>query len=106
MNTKELLRSHTSVRKYTGEEISKETVIDLIETAQMAASSHFVQAYSVIWITDEEKKTKIWVNCLKTNSNSKQAVPLSCLRRFQTFAGSRVKSTESIFLLTRLKTCL
>ncbi|OBW53444.1 NADPH-dependent oxidoreductase [Solibacillus silvestris] len=59
MNTKELLRSHTSVRKYTGEEISKETVIDLIETAQMAASSHFVQAYSVIWVTDEEKKTKL-----------------------------------------------
>lgn len=59
MNTKDLLRSHTSVRKYTGEEISKETVIDLIETAQMAASSHFVQAYSVIWVTDEEKKSKL-----------------------------------------------
>lgn len=59
MSVKELLRSHTSVRKYTGEEISKETVIDLIETAQMAASSHFVQAYSVIWVTDEEKKKKL-----------------------------------------------
>ena len=59
MHTRELLRSHSSVRKYTGEEISKETVIDLIETAQMAASSHFVQAYSVIWVTDEEKKAKL-----------------------------------------------
>ena len=57
--TKELLRSHSSVRKYTGEEISRETVIDLIKTAQMAASSHFVQAYSVIWVTDEEKKQKL-----------------------------------------------
>ena len=57
--TKELLRSHSSVRKYTGEEISRETVIDLIETAQMAASSHFVQAYSVIWVTDEDKKQKL-----------------------------------------------
>lgn len=57
--TKQLLRSHSSVRKYTGEEISRETVIDLIETAQMAASSHFVQAYSVIWVTDEEKKQKL-----------------------------------------------
>ena len=47
MSVKELLRSHTSVRKYTGEEIPRETVIDLIQTAQMAASSHFVQAYSV-----------------------------------------------------------
>jgi FMN reductase (NADPH) len=59
MTTKQLLRSHTSVRKYTGEEIPRETVIDLIETAQMAASSHFVQAYSVIWVTDEEKKQKL-----------------------------------------------
>ena len=57
--TRELLRSHSSVRKYTGEQISKEQVIDMIETAQMAASSHFVQAYSVIWVTDEEKKAKL-----------------------------------------------
>jgi len=59
MSAKGLLRSHTSVRKYTGEAISKETVVDLIQTAQMAASSHFVQAYSVIWVTDEEKKQKL-----------------------------------------------
>ncbi|QOV10222.1 NADPH-dependent oxidoreductase [Viridibacillus arvi] len=56
---RELLRSHASVRKYTGEPISKEVVVDLIETAQMAASSHFVQAYSVIWVTDEDKKKKL-----------------------------------------------
>ncbi|ATP38814.1 oxygen-insensitive NADPH nitroreductase [Solibacillus sp. R5-41] len=59
MQTREILRSHSSVRKYSGEQISKETIIDLIETAQMAASSHFVQAYSVIWVTDEEKKAKL-----------------------------------------------
>lgn len=57
--TKQLLRSHTSVRKYTGEPISRETVVDLIETAQMAASSHFVQSYSVIWVTDEDKKQQL-----------------------------------------------
>lgn len=59
MSVKQLLRSHSSVRKYTGEQLSKETVIDLVETAQMAASSHFVQAYSVIWVTDEEKKQQL-----------------------------------------------
>lgn len=59
MQTRELLRSHSSVRKYSGEQIPKETIIDLIETAQMAASSHFVQAYSVIWVTDEDKKAKL-----------------------------------------------
>lgn len=59
MSVKDLLRSHTSVRKYTGEIIPKEKVEDLIVTAQMAASSHFVQAYSVILVTDEEKKQKL-----------------------------------------------
>ncbi len=59
MDTRELLRNHASVRKYTGEQIPRETVMDLIETAQMAASSHFVQAYSVIWVTDENKKQKL-----------------------------------------------
>ncbi|GEK32853.1 NADPH-dependent oxidoreductase [Kurthia sibirica] len=56
---KALQRNHTSVRKYTGEEIPKEVVYDLVQTAQMAATSHFVQAYSVIYVTDEEKKMKL-----------------------------------------------
>lgn len=56
---KDLLRSHSSVRKYTGEEIPKEVVRDLIETAQMAATSHFIQAYSVIWVSDADKKKKL-----------------------------------------------
>lgn len=54
-----LLQSHSSVRKYSGESIPKETVIELVKTAQMAASSHFVQAYSIIWVTDEDKKAKL-----------------------------------------------
>ena len=53
---KELLRNHSSVRIYDGEPISKEIIEDLIGTAQMAATSHFVQAYSVIWVTDADKK--------------------------------------------------
>ena len=39
--TRQLLRNHSSVRKYTGEIISKEKVIDLIETAQMADAQLF-----------------------------------------------------------------
>lgn len=59
MSVKDLLRSHSSVRKYTGEVIPREKVEELIATAQMASSSHFVQAYSVIYVTDEEKKQKL-----------------------------------------------
>lgn len=54
-----LLRAHASVRKYKDYTLSKEEVSELIETAQHAASSHFVQAYSVIWVTNETKKEEL-----------------------------------------------
>lgn len=56
---KELLRGHASVRKYKDYKLSREEVAELIETAQHAASSHFVQAYSVIWISDEKKREEL-----------------------------------------------
>lgn len=56
---KELLRAHASVRKYKDYQLSREEVAELIETAQHAASSHFVQAYSVIWVSDEEKREEL-----------------------------------------------
>jgi FMN reductase (NADPH) len=55
----DLLSSHTSIRSYKKHDFSKEEVEELLTVAQHAASSHFVQAYSVIWITDEELKFKL-----------------------------------------------
>ncbi|WP_342599526.1 oxygen-insensitive NADPH nitroreductase [Psychrobacillus sp. FSL H8-0483] len=55
----ELLRAHASVRKYKDYSLSREEVSELVKTAQHAASSHFVQAYSVIWVTDVEKKEEL-----------------------------------------------
>ncbi len=54
-----LLSSHTSIRTYKNTKISKEEVFELISAAQHAASSHFVQAYSVIWVTDNQIKKKL-----------------------------------------------
>ncbi|WP_102347250.1 oxygen-insensitive NADPH nitroreductase [Bacillus sp. Marseille-P3661] len=54
-----LLQSHTSIRKYKNEKITDETLKELLYTAQHAATSHFVQAYSVIHVTDQDKKEKI-----------------------------------------------
>lgn len=54
-----LLTSHTSIRTYKNTKISKEEVFELISVAQHAASSHFVQAYSVIWVTDNHIKKKL-----------------------------------------------
>lgn len=55
----ELLKSHTSVRSYTEEQLSKEVLQNLISAGQHAASSHFVQAYSVIHLTDADVRKKV-----------------------------------------------
>ncbi|QBP41916.1 oxygen-insensitive NADPH nitroreductase [Paenisporosarcina antarctica] len=55
----ELIRSHSSVRSYTEKQLSREEVSELVEIAQHAATSHFVQAYSVVWVTDKEKREKL-----------------------------------------------
>jgi len=55
----DLLSSHTSIRSYKKKVFSKEEVQELLTVAQHAASSHFVQAYSVIWVTDEQLKKKL-----------------------------------------------
>ena len=57
----QLMKSHTTVRKYTDEPISDEVFHQLIEAAQHAASSNFVQAYSVIQVKDEKKKEQLGV---------------------------------------------
>ncbi len=51
--------SHTSVRSFTKEKVSEEIVETLIKCAQAASSSHFVQAYSMIQITDLSIRNKI-----------------------------------------------
>jgi len=50
-----LLQNHASVRKYKDTKIPNETLHNMIHAAQHAASSHFVQAYSVIRVTDKDK---------------------------------------------------
>ncbi|MEK5036809.1 oxygen-insensitive NADPH nitroreductase [Sporosarcina sp. FSL K6-3457] len=55
----ELLTAHASVRKYKDSPLSKEHVVELIRAGQHAASSNFVQAYSVIHVTDTDKRAKL-----------------------------------------------
>lgn len=55
----DLLKKHTSVRRYKDEPISKKVIEELVLAGQHAASSHFVQAYSVIHVTDTEKRGKL-----------------------------------------------
>lgn len=50
-----MLKSHVSIRKYKNVKIPDEKLVEMIHSAQHAASSNFVQAYSIIRVTDPEK---------------------------------------------------
>lgn len=52
----DLLKSHRSIRKFTEEKLSDETIRMLVEAAQSASTSSYVQAYTIIGVTDPEKK--------------------------------------------------
>ena len=52
----QLMKDHKSVRHFRDYPISDETLIELIEAGQSAASSNFVQAYTVINVKDVEKR--------------------------------------------------
>jgi FMN reductase (NADPH) len=76
-NIQELLRNHTSIRKYKEEEIPEKTLKNLIITAQHAASSSFVQAYSVIRIQDPKKIDEIAT--LSNNEPQMKSAPVVLL---------------------------
>ncbi len=52
-------RAHRSVRDYTDEPVDDDLLATLIESAQGAASSSFIQAYSLIRVNRAEARTKI-----------------------------------------------
>lgn len=51
--------SHRSIRKYTEQPIEQALLYKLIHAAQGAASSSFIQAYSLVQITDKSTRSKI-----------------------------------------------
>ncbi len=55
-NVMKLMQDHSSVRAYTDKEIELDLLEELIACGQSAASSSFIQAYSVIRVVDPEKR--------------------------------------------------
>ena len=58
-----LLKAHRSIRKFTTEDITQEQLKEIIEAAQWAPSSTFVQAYSIIGIREKESKKRLAALC-------------------------------------------
>ncbi|HWO56447.1 MAG TPA: NADPH-dependent oxidoreductase [bacterium] len=57
------LRAHRSIRRFTAEPVSDETLNALIETAQRSSTSSNLQCYSVIVVRDPERKRRIALLC-------------------------------------------
>lgn len=57
------LKKHRSIRKYSEKPVSREQIEEIVEAAQWASSSSNVQAYSVIAVTDRERKDKLKELC-------------------------------------------
>lgn len=82
----DLLRAHASVRHYTNDPVTDEQLHELIAAAQCAASSHFVQAYSVVDVTDPEKREQLGElskNPLQINGAARALVICADLKRLQ-----------------------
>ena len=68
--TIELMLKHRSIRKFSDKSISTSDLERLIHAGQAAASSSFIQAYSIIRVTDKAIREKIaevaggqtWIN--------------------------------------------
>lgn len=57
--TLKLLMNHRSIRKFTAEPVGEERLHAIIDAAQMASTSSNVQAFSVIAVTDPERKEQL-----------------------------------------------
>lgn len=57
-DTVKLLTSHRSIRKYQARPVEEEKVRLIIESAQSASTSNFIQAYTIIRIEDKERRAK------------------------------------------------
>jgi len=51
--------NHRSIRKFTDKAVGDELLLDLIRAAQGAASSSFIQAYSLVQVTEADTRSKI-----------------------------------------------
>jgi nitroreductase len=58
-DTIDLMKAHRSIRKFADRKVDDETLAEIIAAAQCAATSHYVQAYTVIHVKDPEKRESI-----------------------------------------------
>lgn len=60
-NTIETILNHRSIRSFTDQLLTAEEIDILVKSAQAASTSSYVQAYSIIGVSDPEKKRELSV---------------------------------------------
>ncbi|TLS36323.1 oxygen-insensitive NADPH nitroreductase [Pseudalkalibacillus caeni] len=55
----ETIYAHRSVRSFTKEQLTEEQIKTLVKAAQSAATSSYLQAYSIIGVKDQDKKNRL-----------------------------------------------
>lgn len=55
----ETILNHRSVRSFKDEPLTEEQIKIIISSAQSASTSSYIQAYSIIGVTDKKKKKKL-----------------------------------------------
>jgi len=55
----DLLKNHRSIRKFKPDPVSDETLQTIIEAAGKSSTSNFIQAYSIIRVTNVDKRKQI-----------------------------------------------
>ncbi|MCR6111300.1 oxygen-insensitive NADPH nitroreductase [Bacillus sp. A301a_S52] len=58
-DTLKTLLNHRSIREFKDEPLSQEHITTIIKSAQMASTSSFIQAYTIIGVTDKEIKSQL-----------------------------------------------
>jgi len=54
--TIEILLQHCSIRSFTDDRLTQEQIHTIVDAAQMASTTSYMQAYTIMGITDESKK--------------------------------------------------
>ena len=62
-NIIETMLNHRSIRQYEDRPLSEEQIMTIVRCAQAASTSSYIQAYSIIGITDKETKRKLAELC-------------------------------------------
>ncbi|QKS71593.1 oxygen-insensitive NADPH nitroreductase [Paenalkalicoccus suaedae] len=57
--TLSILRNHRSVRQFTDTPLTEEEILTLVEAAQSASTSSFIQAYSIIGVKNRDTKKEL-----------------------------------------------